>query len=597
MCGIVGYVGPREARTVLLNALHRVEYRGYDSCGIAIRNGEGFHVFKDTGFVEALQRKVPPLEGTLGIGHTRWATVGAPSESNAHPHLDCTGDVAIVHNGDIDNYYELRERLQAQGHRMRSETDSEVLAHLIEAHSDGDLRAAVVRALREVRGSYALLAMSSTSDVLVAARRENPLVVGMGSKEGVVASDVPALLETTESVAYLEDGDVATIGADGVHVWHNEAPAVRRVHQVTWSLQDLDKAGYDHYFLKEVHEQPHVIRDTLGGRVFTEEPRVEAGAPLPDEAPGSILFAACGTAYYAGLVGAEFMATLCGCPTTVRVASELEGVPPPPGPNAWAVFISQSGETADTISAARAARDAGYRTLALTNSPDSSITRVVEHSLYTEAGPEVSVAASKTFMAQLVALYLLGLRLYPPADADLQRLLAKLRRLPGKVQSVLALEDRLASVARSIAHRNSVFLIARGVSLPVAMEGALKLKELAYVHAEAYPAGELKHGPFALLSSDVPVIALMPRDRTYGRLLNTIREIKARGSPVVAVTDADNPEVAGLVDDLVVLPTTEDVFSPVLSTVAMQLLAYHCALERGCPIDRPRHLAKSVTVH
>ena len=597
MCGIVGYVGPREARNVILNALHRVEYRGYDSCGIAIRNGDGFHVFKDTGFVEALQRKVPPLEGTLGIGHTRWATVGAPSESNAHPHLDCTGDIAIVHNGDIDNYYDLRERLQAQGHLMRSETDSEVLAHLIEAHYEGDLRAAVVRALREVRGTYALLAMSSTSDVLVAARRENPLVVGMGSREGVVASDVPALLETTESVAYLEDGDVATVGAEGLRVWHHEAPAVRRVHQVTWSLQDLDKAGYEHYFLKEVHDQPHVIRDTLAGKVFADEPRVEVGAPLPAEPPGSILFAACGTAYYAGLAGAEFLGTLCRCPTTVRVASELEAVPPPPGPNAWAVFISQSGETADTISAARVARDAGYRTLALTNSPDSSITRVVEHSLYTEAGPEVSVAASKTFMGQLIALYLLGLHLYPPAAPDLQRLLAELRRLPGKVQRVLAMDDRLASIARSIAHRNSLFLIARGTSLPAAMEGALKLKELAYVHAEASPAGELKHGPFALLSGDVPVIALMPRDRTYPRLLNTIREIKARGAPVVAVTDGHDPEVAGLVDEVVELPSTEAAFSPVLSTVALQLLAYHCARERGCPIDRPRHLAKSVTVH
>ena len=596
MCGIVGYVGPREARTVLLNALHRVEYRGYDSCGIAIRNGEGFHVFKDTGFVEELQRKVPPLEGTLGIGHTRWATVGAPSESNAHPHLDCSGAIAIVHNGDIDNYYELRQQLQDRGHRMRSETDSEVLAHLIEAHCDGDLRAAVVRALREVRGSYALLAMSSTSDVLVAARRENPLVVGMGSREGVVASDVPALLETTESVAYLEDGDLATIGADGLQVWHDETPAVRRVHQVSWSLQDLDKAGYDHYFLKEVHEQPHVIRDTFAGKVFADEPRVDVGVPLPPEPPESILFAACGTAYYAGLAGADFLAALGGCPTTVRVASELEGVPPP-GRNAWAVFITQSGETADTISAARAARDAGYRTLALTNSPDSSITRVVQQSLYTEAGPEVSVAASKTLMGQLIALYLLGLQLYPPPASDLQRLLAELRLLPGKVERVLALEDRLSSVARGIASRNSVFLIARGVSLPVAMEGALKLKELAYVHAEAYPAGELKHGPFALLSRDVPVIALMPRDRTYGRLLNTIREIKARGSPVIAVTDVQDPEVAGLVDDLVELPSTEDVFSPVLSTVALQLLAYHCARERGCPIDRPRHLAKSVTVH
>ena len=331
-------------------------------------------------------------------------------------------------------------------------------------------------------------------------------------------------------------------------------------------------------------------------RCSARSPGSKLARPYPRSLPEVSSFAACGTAYYSGLVGAEFLAALGGCPTTVRVASELEGVPPP-GPNAWAVFITQSGETADTISAARAARDAGYRTLALTNSPASSITRVVQHSLYTEAGPEVSVAASKTFMGQLIALYLLGLRLYPPPAPDLQCLLAELRRLPGKVQSVLAMEDRLESVARGIAHRNSVFLIARGVSLPVAMEGALKLKELAYVHAEAYPAGELKHGPFALLSSDVPVIALMPRDRTYGRLLNTIREIKARGSPVIAVTDAHDPEVAGLADDVVELPSTEDVFSPVLSTAALQLLAYHCARQRGCPIDRPRHLAKSVTVH
>ena len=597
MCGIAAYVGRRDAYPILLNALRRVEYRGYDSCGVAIRGSDGFQVFKDLGYVEELQSKFPPVPGSLGIGHTRWATVGQPSVSNAHPHLDCRGTIAIVHNGDIDNYYQIKERLLQQGHQFQSETDSEVLAHLIEAHRDSDMVAGVMKALQEVEGTYALVVMDRDSEMLVAARREAPMIIGLGQEERVVASDVPAILETTSKVVYLEDGDVAAVSSEDFRVWHREVPTTRKVHQVTWSPQDLDKAGYEHFMLKEIHEQPRVIRDTLAGRVLSTEPGVNLGMDLmSQEQPESILLLASGTAYHACLVGEHFLSSMSPCRVSARIASELE-LPRSAGRGAWAILLSQSGETADTISAARAARNAGYFTLALTNNVDSSITRAIHQTMYTQAGPEMSVAATKTFLAQLTGLYLLGLHLFPPPVNVLHHLLTELRLLPGKVQRVLGAEGSLQNLARSIAPADNVFLIAKGINYPVAMEGALKLKEVAYIHAEGYPSGELKHGTFALLGSDTPVIAIMPKDATYLRLLNTVKEVKARGSPVIAITDTDDGEVSQLVDHVVRLPATEPMFSPVINTVALQLLAYYCARERGCSIDRPRNLAKTVTVH
>ena len=597
MCGIAGYTGHRDAYPILLNALQRVEYRGYDSCGIAIWTDDSIAVLKGTSFVDQLRAQSQPVKGSHGIGHTRWATVGSPTTANAHPHLDCSGSIAIVHNGEIENYAVLRERLINQGHTFRSETDSEVLAHLVESHRGQGEAGAVAAALREVEGTYALATLQGDSDRLVMARRESPLVVGLGDGESFVASDVPALLENTREMVFLEDGDLALLSPGGLQVWNDEVSVARSVHHITWDTRHLDRAGYEHFFLKEVHEQPRVIRDTLSGRVSSTEPGVTLDVDLSGRPrPESILLSGCGTAYHACLIGEQFFQGLFPGHVRARVASELV-TPAPSGGHSWAVLLSQSGETADTIGAARDAMQSGYFTMAITAGEDSSITRVVDEVLYMRTGPEISVGASKTFIAQLVDLYLLGLYLYPLPTTLLHSLLTELRLLPSKVQRVLGAEGQLQRIAGTISHTEHVFLIGKSLNHPVALEGAFKLKELAYLHAEGLPAGELKHGPIAMLTGETPVIAVIPRDRSYPRLLTAVKEIKARGAPVIALTDARDTVLDQVVDQVVHLPATDPSFSPVLNTVALQLLAYHTALERGCPIDRPRNLAKSVTVH
>ena len=597
MCGIAGYTGHRQAYPILLDALQHVEYRGYDSCGIAIGTGKDIALFKEIGFVNQLRMETTPVQGFHGIGHTRWATVGKPSVENAHPHIDCGGTIAIVHNGDIENYTTLKDRLLDQGHEFRSETDSEVLAHLMEGHAGNGLAHAVAHALREVEGTYALAALERDSGTLVLARRESPLVVGLGEGENFAASDVPAILENTREVVYLEDGDLAVLTPESLQVWHGEAPASRRVHHVTWDARDLDKAGYEHFFLKEVHEQPRVVRDTLAGRISSTEPRVTLDLDL-SRLPQleSILLTGCGSAYHACLVGEQFFSAISPIHVVARVASELE-LPPPGGANSLAILLSQSGETADTLSAARIALQAGYFTIGVTTTEDSSITRVVDETLYMRTGPEISVGSTKTFIAQLVDLYLLGLQLYPLPTTALHTLMTELRLLPTKIQRVLAAEAQFQELGRTMASWEHVFLIGKGINYPIALEGALKLKELAYLHAEGYPAGELKHGPFALLSEETSVIAIIPKDKSYPRLLNTVKEIKARGATVIALTDTNDRDLSQLVDRVVRLPATDAYFSPIINTVALQLLAYYTARERGCPIDRPRNLAKSVTVH
>ena len=596
MCGIVGYAGIRDVRGLLLNGLRRVEYRGYDSCGIAIRTHNGLEVFKSVGFVERLEPMVPKIDGVQGIGHTRWATVGNPSAINAHPHVDCCGRIAIVHNGDITNYYHLREQLRNEGHMFASETDSEVLAHLVEKYHDGDLPAAVAKALKQVDGTYALLVISSDSKVLVTARRESPVVVGLGDGENVIASDVPALLGLTKEVAYLEDGDLAVVTSQEVNVWHNEISVSRKVHRVTWNPGDLDKGGYEHYFLKEIHEQPRIVRDILVNRVKRENNFASRPPRIPLGSVDSLLFAGCGTAFHAAQFGAEFFARLGAPRAFSAIASEVTPRNSPEG-NHWAILVSQSGETADTIELARLARSAGYFTVAITNNPQSSLARVVDHVEDIQAGLEISVAASKTFLAQLSTLIVLGLELYPPTSDVLEPLIQELKLIPGKLDQVIALDGELMRSAERISSSTNTFLIAKGSQISVAMEGALKLKEIAYIHAEAYPAGELKHGPFALLGPDTPVIVLLPAEESYLRLLNTIKEVKARGSPIIVITDSRDEEIDELVDQVILLPETDSRLSPLLTPVALQILAYYCAVQRGCPVDRPRNLAKSVTVH
>lgn len=601
MCGIAGYVGPDDALPVLLNALHRVEYRGYDSCGVAIHNGGGIEVAKAVGYVDDLRAATGPIPGGAGIGHTRWATVGSPSKLNAHPHLDCTGRVAVVHNGSVENHYQLREELRERGHRFRSETDTEVLAHLLEeadGTSAGGTPEGVAEALGRVQGPYAVAVLFEGSERIFAARRGSPIIIGLGEGENMIGSDVPAVLERANGFIHLEDGDIATVSASGVEIRHRREVVRRRVHHVRQGPEVVDKGGYEHFLLKEIHEQPRVLRDTLAGRI-TADGHVDLGLGLGLDrrpAPEELFLLGCGSAAHAAMVGEAFFSALSDTRVQALEASEMVR-PKRRGPGAWSVLVSQSGETADTVDAARDARRAGHYTLALTNVPESSITRVAHGIHHLRAGQEVSVASSKTYLAQLVGLYMLGLELYPPADRRRRQMASALRKLPEAVQQALAMAPQLERLGTRLAAAEHAFIIGKGINYPTALEGAWKFKEVAYLHAEGYASGELKHGPFALLDAETPVIAIMPRDNTYDRMLVAVEEIHSRGAPIIALTDCDNAELQSIAQSVVCLPPTDAMFTPVVSTAALQLMVYYCGLARGCPIDRPRNLAKSVTVH
>jgi len=594
MCGIVGYIGERQARPILLNCLARLEYRGYDSCGIAVAGG-GLQIHKDAVRVQALKERLPRrIEGKLGIGHTRWATHGAPSLINAHPHGDCTGKIAVVHNGIIHNFQQLRQQLSQEGHTFASETDTEVIPHLIEKYFDGDLEKAVARALGDVEGSYAIAVLMLDKPELIAARKDSPLVIGVGDGENFIASDVPALLDYTSRVIYLEDDDIAVLTGEGVQVRRSGEIVDRKPHQVTWSVEDAQKGGYEHFMLKEIHEQPRVIRDTIRAYLTAEETAVDRNI-LDKGGAKEILMLACGTSHHAVLVGKHILEQLLGVPVRTELASEF-GYSGLTSSRTQAVVITQSGETADALKAIKRLKGEGCQVMVITNVVGSTATRIADHIVYTMAGPEISVAATKSYTAQLMALYWMAL---PLAKIDLRRkeeLVAELRQLPGKVQRVLDDEERIARHAAQIARYEHVFFIGRGINYPVALEGALKLKEISYIHAEGYAAGELKHGPFALLSSSAPVVAIMAPDSTYDTMLTSIKEVKARGSPVLALVAEGDDVVAEVADSVIAVPNVASLFSPVVNTVVLQLLAYYAAKERGCPIDFPRNLAKSVTV-
>jgi glucosamine--fructose-6-phosphate aminotransferase (isomerizing) len=594
MCGIVGYIGERQAKPVLLNCLARLEYRGYDSCGIAVAGG-GLQIHKDAVRVQALKERLPRrIEGKFGIGHTRWATHGAPSLINAHPHGDCTGKIAVVHNGIIHNFQQLRQQLTQEGHTFASETDTEVIPHLIEKYFDGDLEKAVARALGDVEGSYAIAVLMSGRPELIAARKDSPLVVGVGDGENFIASDVPALLDYTSRVIYLEDDDIAVITGDGVRVTRGGETVDRKPHQVTWSVEDAQKGGYEHFMLKEIHEQPRVIRDTIGADLTAEETAADWDI-LDRGGARELLMLACGTSHHAVLVGKHILEQLLGVPVRTELASEF-GYSGLTTSRTQAVVITQSGETADALKAIKRLKGEGCQVMVITNVVGSTATRIADHIVYTMAGPEISVAATKSYIAQLMALYWMAL---PLARIDIRRkeeLVTELRQLPGKVQRILDDEEKIARYAAQIARYDHVFFIGRGINYPVALEGALKLKEISYIHAEGYAAGELKHGPFALLSSSTPVVAIMAPDSTYDAMLTSIKEVKARGSPVLALVAEGDDAVEKVADSVITVPEVASLFSPVVNTVVLQLLAYYAARERGCPIDFPRNLAKSVTV-
>ncbi len=595
MCGIIGYAGDRQAYSILLDGLKRLEYRGYDSAGIAIV-GSGLTVQKDLGYIEHLENVAKPTPGSLGIAHTRWATHGAPSKVNAHPHTDCKGEIALIHNGIVENHRELRERLEKAGHTFQSQTDTETAVHLIESYYEGDLEAAVRRAVRDIQGSYAFAVITSKEpDKVVAARQESPLVIGIGTDENFVASDIPALLKHTNRVTYVMDGEVVTITPRAVRITDFDGkPVAREPVRITWTLEDAERGGFEHFMLKEIFEEPQAIHDTLLGRVA--EPETNS---FFRNAYTNIKLVACGTSYHAAMVGKYVIEEIARVPTTAELASEYR-YSRAPADRPLVVLISQSGETADTLGACREANRRGCKTFAITNVVGSSLEREAQKTMLTHAGIEIGVAATKTFVSQLAALYLLAVRIGLERGTlgvgEANRLNEELRRIPRAVQRVLADAPYIEALAAKYASARDVFFIGRHLGYPVAMEGALKLKEISYAHAEAYAAGELKHGPLALLSGETPVVAVATRDHTYEKMLSNIGEVSARGAPVLAVGTEGDRDLGKLVDDVVYVPAVPTLFAPVPVTVALQLFAYYVARANGRPIDKPRNLAKSVTV-
>ncbi|MEW6081853.1 MAG: glutamine--fructose-6-phosphate transaminase (isomerizing) [Bacillota bacterium] len=605
MCGIVGYVGDGEALGFILEGLKRLEYRGYDSAGVAVLQGNRSVVRKSAGRICSLEKGISgeSLEGTLGIGHTRWATHGAPTDLNAHPHTDCHGDVVVVHNGIIENYQELTAWLRDRGHMFTSETDTEVIPHLVEEYySEGqDLASAVRQAALRLRGSYALAVMASSEPgYLVAVRQSSPLVVGLGEDENYIASDIPALLGRTRRTYILEDGEMAVVARDGVTVCDLKgAPTDKPVFQVEWDPVMAEKGGYAHFMLKEIHEQPVALRDTLagrldGGRVVLKEVSQSSEALRESQ---RVFIVACGTAYHAGLVGKHLVETLARVPVEVDLASEFRYRDPLVLPGSVMVIVSQSGETADTLAALREGKARGARVIGITNVVGSSVARESDEVIYTRAGPEIAVASTKAYTTQIAALALLATRIAELKGRAIPAgFMEALNALPVAAERAIALDDRVKEVAKRISQWDDVFFVGRGPDFASSLEGQLKLKEISYIHAEAYAAGELKHGTLALIIDGVPVVALATQRTVFDKTLSNVMEIKARGGWVVGVVNEGDRGMHGVCDLLLEVPETHPLLAPVITAIPLQLLAYHAAVLRGCDVDRPRNLAKSVTV-
>ncbi|WP_027891291.1 glutamine--fructose-6-phosphate transaminase (isomerizing) [Calidithermus chliarophilus] len=609
MCGIVGYVGFRNATDVLMEGLKRLEYRGYDSAGVAVKVGGRLEVLKKAGKLSVLGDvlKDEKLPGHFGIGHTRWATHGAPNDPNAHPHTTEDGRIAVIHNGIIENYLPLKEGLLARGHHFTSETDSEVLAHLIEEKYDalpgspGRLVEAVRQVLQEVYGAYALVVAHQDHEEIVVARTVSPLVIGLGEGENFVASDVPALLPYTRRVIFLHDGDMAVVSRAGVEVTDLRGnPVEREVVEVDWSLEAAEKGGHPHYMLKEIYEQPRVLENTLGGRLHEEHANVELDLNLDPARYDRIHVIACGTAYYAGWVGKYLIESLARIPVEIDVASEYRYRDPVVDERTLAVAISQSGETIDTLEALREAKRKGAGTLGVINAKGSSITREVDDTLYIHAGPEIGVASTKAYMAMLGAMAMLAVWLGRArgtlAEADAKEFLGELRKLPRLVEQALEQRAHVAHIAEKYHQAADYLFLGRHIQAPTAYEGALKLKEISYIHAEAYPAGEMKHGPIALIDERLPVVVLTTDSPFYEKTLSNIQEVRARGGRVIAVATEGDLEARRFAQDVIYVPRTHHLLAPVVSVVPLQLLAYETAVLLGRDVDQPRNLAKSVTV-
>jgi glucosamine--fructose-6-phosphate aminotransferase (isomerizing) len=608
MCGIIGYVGPRDVVTVLIEGLKRLEYRGYDSAGIAVVRDGRLEVRRCVGKVRQLEAilREQPVVGDYGVGHTRWATHGKPSQENAHPHRDCRGRLVVVHNGIIENYLSLKRQLTERGHRFGTETDTEVIAHLLEEAYQGDLTEAVLATVRHLRGAYAFVTLHADEPgVLAGVRNGAPLVVGLGPGEAFLASDIPAVLEYTRDFIFLDNGEVAVVRRDDVRVLRfSGEPVAKPVRPVPWDPVMAQKGGYRHFMLKEIHEQPRAVRDTLLGRFSLERGRVELeGMEAVQEqlrAVRRVLLIACGTSYHACLVGRYMIEGLARLPAEADYASEFRYRNPVVSADTLAVLVSQSGETADTLGALQYVKEQGLLTVGVCNVVGSLMSREVDAVLYTHAGPEIGVASTKTFTTQMVALYLLALYLAQVqgrmGPSELAAYLEPLHALPRTLEEALQQEEAIARVAREVARCTNFLYLGRGIHYPIALEGALKLKEISYIHAEGYPAGEMKHGPIALIDGNMPVVALAPKDGTFEKMLSNMSEVKARDGRLIVVTHDDDPTLRGLADFVIRTPSLSPYLDPVVMAVPLQLLAYHVAVRRGCDVDQPRNLAKSVTV-
>jgi len=607
MCGIVGYIGQREATPLLVDGLKRLEYRGYDSAGVSLMNGRGLETRKAKGKIAMLETAIgnEPIHGKVGIAHTRWATHGPPNECNAHPHTDCTGTISVVHNGIIENYGPLRAMLKKTGHTFVSDTDTEVLAHLIEAAFDGNLEEAVIDALALVEGTYGIAVISANDpEKIVAARKGSPLLIGIGEGENYVASDVAAILQYTRQVVYLDDGEMAIVTRDGYRVCDLNAQTVKKgVSRIDWDLDQIEKGGFEHFMLKEIFEQPQTIQNTMRGRLVTEEGFSKLGGlNLTKEELQNldqVIITACGTSWHSALIGEMMIEDNARIRCEVEYASEFRYRNPIVSDRTLCVVISQSGETADTLAAMREAKRRGAKTLGLVNVVGSTIAREDDGGIYLHAGPEIGVASTKAFTSQVIALALLTLKLGRLRNMSVvqgREIAQAMEALPDQIQHILDRAKEIEKIAEAFTDATNFLYLGRGYNFPVALEGALKLKEISYIHAEGYPAAEMKHGPIALIDADMPVVFIAPHDSVFEKVVSNVQEVKARGGRVIAITSRDEPSLEGKIDYEFRIPQTIDMLNPVLAAIPLQLLAYYIAAKRGLNVDQPRNLAKSVTV-
>jgi len=607
MCGIIGYIGPREATPLLIEGLRRMEYRGYDSAGVALWDGEAIEVRRAAGKIAKLEAAIAadPVDGMVGIGHTRWATHGAPNERNAHPHLSADGSVAVVHNGIIENASVLRGALQDLGYVFRSDTDTEVIAHLVQELFDGSLEEAVIHALRKIEGTYGIAVISSRDPgKIVAARKGSPLLIGVGNGENFLASDASAILAHTRQVVYLDDGDVAVIERDSYRVIDlNAMPLPRDVDRIDWDLAEIERGGYAHFMLKEIFEQPRSVENTMRGRLMLEDGTAKLGGlNLSHEdllRIDNIIITACGTSWHSALIGELLIEELARIPVEVEYASEFRYRNPIVTERTLCIVMSQSGETADTLAAMREAKRRGARTLGLVNVVGSTIAREDDGGVYLHAGPEIGVASTKAFTSQVVALALFTLKLARKRDLSVVRgreIAQALHALPAQIQEVLDRAPAVEAIAERFKDATNFLYLGRGFNFPAALEGALKLKEISYIHAEGYPAAEMKHGPIALIDEHMPVVFIAPHDAVFDKIVSNIQEVKARSGTTIVITSRDEPALRGLIDHEIRIPETLDMLMPILASVPLQLLAYYIAVKRGAHVDQPRNLAKSVTV-